>query len=106
MADAASLSAQQISEAVRGSVQKALQGRNAVFTQAAHTVGPVPRPPHWIGIIYNNPQSQIPADEAQKIADSLAEASGSGAKGGVCYGPDYVTIGFRLPGAPPEAMVE
>jgi hypothetical protein len=110
MADPASISAQQISTAVQGSVQKALQGRSAVFTQSAHTVGYLPQPPHWVGIIYENAQSQMPPEEAQQIADTVTEASKSlpgieRAEAHVIHGPDYLTIGFRLPDAPVETVI-
>ncbi len=110
MADPASISNQQISATARASVEKALQGRSAAFTQSGHTVGFVPKPPHWVGIIYDNPQSRMPPEEAQQIADAVTEASKSlpgieGAQAHVIHGPDYLTIGFRLPGAPVEGVV-
>jgi hypothetical protein len=118
MADPASISAQQISAAVQASVEKALQGRSAVFSQTNHTIGFVAEPPHWLGIIYNNPQSHLPHEEAQQIGDAVAEASrslqgmesheqreGPAVTAHVVHGPNYVTIGFRLPGAPVEGLV-
>lgn len=102
MVDPTAISVQQISAAVQASVQKALQGRNAALSTAGHTVGIVSQPPHWVGIVYNNPQRQLPEAEAQQLANDVAEASKSlpglqDIEGHVYYGPDYVTVGFRLP---------
>jgi hypothetical protein len=118
MADAASISTQQITAAVQASVEKALQGRSAVFSQTSHIVGFLPEPPHWLGIIYNNPQGKFPPEEAQQIADAVADASkslpgiesheqreGPAVTAHVVHGPNYLTIGFRLPGAPVERVV-
>lgn len=113
MAGPDSISRDQIAKAVRDSVEKVLQGRGAAFTQP-HTIGFVAHPPHWIGIIYNNPQTPIPFnidtskpkelkpsgdDAAQKLADDIVEATKSvpGLKVGtpaVFRGRDHVTIGF------------
>lgn len=109
MADAASISTQQITTAVQASVEKALQGRSEAFTKTDHTVGFVSKPPHWLGIIYNNPQGALPHEEAQQIADAVTEASKAlpgieHAEAHVVHGPDYLTVGFRLPNAPVEAV--
>jgi hypothetical protein len=126
MADPASISPQQISEAVRASVEKVLQGRSAAFTQPGHTVGFVAQPPHWVGILYNNPKIPIPhnidtkakipapfsgkKDEAQQLADDIAAAVKSVqglhvGKPAVVRGRDHVTIGFLPTDAPRDAVV-
>jgi len=117
MAEPASISRQQISDAVRASVEKVLQGRHAAFTQPGHTIGFVPQPPHWLGIIYNEPKIAFPHgekqgetkdgknNEAQKLADDIVAATKSvpGLKVGqpaVVYGHGHVTIGFLPSDAP------
>src|ERR1051326_1023943 len=86
MVEPASISRQQISDAVRASVEKVLQGRHAAFTQPGHTIGFVPQPPHWLGIIYNEPKSacrrgkkqgetkEEKNNEAQKLTNDIVAA--------------------------------
>jgi len=114
MAGPASISPQQISTAVKSSVEKVLQGRHAAFTQPGHTIGFVPQPPHWVGIMYNEPKIAIPhgvkqgeehdpkKNEAQKLAADIVAAVKpvAGLKVGepaVFHGHGYITIGFLPP---------
>jgi hypothetical protein len=89
MAGAASISHQQIFAAVQESVEKALQGHSEAFKTTEHTIGFLPEPPNWVGIVYNN--ASMPQEEAQLLATELA-----GADGAVAHGRGHVTIGFQL----------
>lgn len=107
MAEPASISAEQIGEAVRASVEKVLQGR-AAFAKTKPTVGRLPNPPHWVGIMYNTPPSEISHKEVEKLAadltGSIKSVPGLG-EAVVVVGPDFVTIGFMPPDAPRDAVV-
>jgi hypothetical protein len=126
MAEPASMSREQIANAVRSSVEKILQGRSEAFRQPGHTIGFVPQPPHWIGIIYNDPKIAIPhnmdkaktpaplagkKDEAQDLAEAIAAAAKSVpglnvGEAAVVSGRNHVTIGFLPTDAPRDALVE
>jgi hypothetical protein len=98
MAGAASISHQQIFAAVQESVEKALQGRSEVFRTTEHTIGFLPEPPNWVGIVYNKPS--MPQEEAQQLATELG-----GDDGAVAHGPGHVTVGFQLrPHTAPAAV--
>ncbi|GEM_PF-3662020 len=126
MAGPASVSREHLSEAVRASVEKVLQGRGAAFTQPGHTIGFVAQPRHWVGILYNDPKIPIPhnidtkqkvpapfsgkKDEAQQLADDIAAAVKTvpGLHVGnpaVVRGRGHVTIGFLPTDAPRDAVV-
>jgi prepilin-type processing-associated H-X9-DG protein len=100
MASPASLSARQISQKAKSSVEKALQAHSASFPKPNYTIGFAP--PWIIGIVIRNPDGKVTLADAQKLATEVqGGVAGAlamrGGKSNVLYGDGHLTLGFEPP---------